>query len=220
LLESEFDPTLHTSICSLLVRLISHQPAVLFSQNKPATTNQPAVLFTHKRSASATSHQPTEQAVGRRRGGGGMGWQRQAALKEAGGGRAAIRGRRGRQEAVYGGLWALDYFLFFWPHCVNLFMGSTLSKDHFFWAIHRDRVGPCTCSCPSLPPRVLPHPPRDPRTFFLLPASTFFLPARAALHAIGPCAALHTPLPSCSLSLFGAPAPSFPTASVFSLVLS
>jgi hypothetical protein len=27
-------------------------------------------------------------------------------------------------------------------------------------------------------------------------------------------------LPSCSLSLFGAPAPSFPTASVFSLVLS
>jgi hypothetical protein len=45
-----------TSTFSLFVRLISHQPAVLFCQNKPATSNQ------HK-SAPAISHQPNEQAV-------------------------------------------------------------------------------------------------------------------------------------------------------------
>jgi hypothetical protein len=44
--------------------LISHQPAVLFSHNKPATSNQPAVLFSQNKSAPAISHQPTEQAVG------------------------------------------------------------------------------------------------------------------------------------------------------------
>jgi hypothetical protein len=43
--------------------LISHQPAVLFSQNKPATSNQPAVLFSQNKPAPAISHQPTEQAV-------------------------------------------------------------------------------------------------------------------------------------------------------------
>jgi hypothetical protein len=43
--------------------LISHQPAVLFSRNKPATSNQPAVLFSQNKSASAISRQPTEQAV-------------------------------------------------------------------------------------------------------------------------------------------------------------
>jgi hypothetical protein len=50
-------------INSLFVRLISHQPAVLFSQNKPATINQPAVLFSHSKSAPAISHQPNEQTV-------------------------------------------------------------------------------------------------------------------------------------------------------------
>jgi hypothetical protein len=48
---------------SLFVRLINHQPAVLFSQNKPATINQPAVLFSHSKSAPAISHQPNEQAA-------------------------------------------------------------------------------------------------------------------------------------------------------------
>jgi hypothetical protein len=43
--------------------LISHQPAVLFSQNKPATINQPAVLFSQNKSAPAISHQPNEHAV-------------------------------------------------------------------------------------------------------------------------------------------------------------
>jgi hypothetical protein len=47
---------------SLFVRLISHQPAVLFSQNKPATSNQSAVLFSHNKSASAIS-QPNEQTT-------------------------------------------------------------------------------------------------------------------------------------------------------------
>jgi hypothetical protein len=47
---------------SLFVRLISHQPAVLFSRNKPATSNQPAVLFSQNKSAPAIGHQPNEQA--------------------------------------------------------------------------------------------------------------------------------------------------------------
>jgi hypothetical protein len=49
---------------SLFVWLISHQPTVLFSQNKPAISNQPTVLFSHNKSAPAISHQPNEQAVG------------------------------------------------------------------------------------------------------------------------------------------------------------
>jgi hypothetical protein len=48
---------------TLFARFISHQPAVLFSQNKPATTNQPAVLFSQNKPAPAISHQPTEQAL-------------------------------------------------------------------------------------------------------------------------------------------------------------
>jgi hypothetical protein len=47
---------------SLFARLISHQPVVLFSQNKPATGNQPTVLFSQNKPAPAISHQPTEQA--------------------------------------------------------------------------------------------------------------------------------------------------------------
>jgi hypothetical protein len=43
-------------ICALFVWLISHQPAVLFSQNKPDITNQPAVLFSHNKPASVISH--------------------------------------------------------------------------------------------------------------------------------------------------------------------
>jgi hypothetical protein len=44
----------HTSP-SLFAWLISHQPTVLFSHNKPATSNQPAVLFSQNKPASATS---------------------------------------------------------------------------------------------------------------------------------------------------------------------
>jgi hypothetical protein len=51
------------SIYVLFVWLISHQPAVLFSQNKPNTSNQLAVLFSQNKSASDISHQPNEQAV-------------------------------------------------------------------------------------------------------------------------------------------------------------
>jgi hypothetical protein len=47
---------------ALFAWLISHQPAVLFSHNKPATSNQPAVLFSQNKPASAISHQPNEQA--------------------------------------------------------------------------------------------------------------------------------------------------------------
>jgi hypothetical protein len=47
----------------VFVRLISHQPAVLFSQNKPATSNQPTVFFSHNKPAPAISHQPNEQAA-------------------------------------------------------------------------------------------------------------------------------------------------------------
>jgi hypothetical protein len=51
--------------CALFAWLISHQPTVLFSQNKPATSNQPAVLFSQNKPAPAISHQPTEQAYAR-----------------------------------------------------------------------------------------------------------------------------------------------------------
>jgi hypothetical protein len=37
----------------LFAWLISHQPAVLFSHNKPATSNQPAVLFSQNKPAPA-----------------------------------------------------------------------------------------------------------------------------------------------------------------------
>jgi hypothetical protein len=42
--------------------LISHQPTVLFSQNKPATSNQPEPASSTLLSEQ-TSHQPTEQAA-------------------------------------------------------------------------------------------------------------------------------------------------------------
>jgi hypothetical protein len=48
---------------SLFAWFISHQPAVFFSQNKPATSNQPAVLFSQNKPAPAISHQPNEQVV-------------------------------------------------------------------------------------------------------------------------------------------------------------
>jgi hypothetical protein len=47
----------------LFVRLITHQPTILFSQNKPAISNQPVVLFSQNKSAPAISHQPNEQAA-------------------------------------------------------------------------------------------------------------------------------------------------------------
>jgi hypothetical protein len=42
-------------LVALFVWLISHQPVVLFSQNKPATSNQPAVLFSQNKPAPAIS---------------------------------------------------------------------------------------------------------------------------------------------------------------------
>jgi hypothetical protein len=53
----------NNSIYALFAWLISHQPAVLFSQNKPATSNQPTVLFSQNKPALTISHQPNEQAV-------------------------------------------------------------------------------------------------------------------------------------------------------------
>jgi hypothetical protein len=50
---------------ALFAWLISHQPAVLFSHNKPATRNQPALLFSQNKPAPVISHQPTEQAARR-----------------------------------------------------------------------------------------------------------------------------------------------------------
>jgi hypothetical protein len=49
---------------TLFVWLISHQPAVLFSQNKPAITNQSAVHFSQNKPAPIISHQPNERAEG------------------------------------------------------------------------------------------------------------------------------------------------------------
>jgi hypothetical protein len=39
---------------ALIAWLISHQSIVLFSQNKPATSNQPAVLFSQNKPATST----------------------------------------------------------------------------------------------------------------------------------------------------------------------
>jgi hypothetical protein len=50
------------AIDALFVWLISHQPTVLFSQNKPTTGNQPSVLFSQNKPAPTISHQPNEQA--------------------------------------------------------------------------------------------------------------------------------------------------------------
>jgi hypothetical protein len=47
---------------ALFVWLISHQSAVLFSQNKPTTSNQPAVLFSQNKSTPTINNQPNEQA--------------------------------------------------------------------------------------------------------------------------------------------------------------
>jgi hypothetical protein len=49
---------------TLFAWLISHQPAVLFSQNKPATNNQPAVLFSQNKTAPVINHQPNEAVSG------------------------------------------------------------------------------------------------------------------------------------------------------------
>jgi hypothetical protein len=47
----------------LFASLISHQQALLFSQNKSATSNQPVVLFSQDKPAPVISHQPNEQTV-------------------------------------------------------------------------------------------------------------------------------------------------------------
>jgi hypothetical protein len=49
-------------LIALFAWLISHQPTVLFSQNKPAISNQPAVHFSQNKPTPAISHQPNEQA--------------------------------------------------------------------------------------------------------------------------------------------------------------
>jgi hypothetical protein len=48
---------------ALFVWLISHQPALLFFQNKPAITNQSAVHFSQNKPAPAISQQPNERAA-------------------------------------------------------------------------------------------------------------------------------------------------------------
>jgi hypothetical protein len=48
---------------ALFVWLISHQPTILFSQNKSTINNQSAVLFSQNKPAPAISHQPNEQVV-------------------------------------------------------------------------------------------------------------------------------------------------------------
>jgi hypothetical protein len=55
-------PITNTPTIGLFVWLISHQSAVLFSQNKSATRNQPAVFFSQNKSAPDISHQSNEQA--------------------------------------------------------------------------------------------------------------------------------------------------------------
>jgi hypothetical protein len=42
-------------MCAMFVWLISHQPTVIFSQNKPTKSNQPTILFSQNILALATS---------------------------------------------------------------------------------------------------------------------------------------------------------------------
>jgi hypothetical protein len=58
--------TFKTANRALFVWLISHQPTVLFYQNKSATSNQPTVRFSQNESAPAISHQPNEQVANQR----------------------------------------------------------------------------------------------------------------------------------------------------------
>jgi hypothetical protein len=51
------------NVYAMFVWLISHQPAVLFSHNKLATSNQPPVILSQYKSALATNHHSNEQAV-------------------------------------------------------------------------------------------------------------------------------------------------------------
>jgi hypothetical protein len=44
---------------ALFAWFISHQPTILFSQNKPATSNQPAVLLSQNKSAPASATSQT-----------------------------------------------------------------------------------------------------------------------------------------------------------------
>jgi hypothetical protein len=54
-----------TAPYSLFARLISHQPAVLFSQNEPATSNQPQpASSTLLSEQTSTSHQPPANRTG------------------------------------------------------------------------------------------------------------------------------------------------------------
>jgi hypothetical protein len=48
---------------ALFAWLISHQPAVFFSHNKPTTSNQSAVFLSQNKPAPTISHQPNEQAA-------------------------------------------------------------------------------------------------------------------------------------------------------------
>jgi hypothetical protein len=50
-------------VSTLFTWLISHQPVVLFSHNKPATSNQLVVLFSQNKSAPAISHQPNHRPI-------------------------------------------------------------------------------------------------------------------------------------------------------------
>jgi hypothetical protein len=51
-------PLQRLAIYTLFVWLISHQSAVLFSQNKSTISNQPAVFLSQNESAPVISHQP------------------------------------------------------------------------------------------------------------------------------------------------------------------
>jgi hypothetical protein len=45
----------------LFICLINHEPAVLFSKNKPATSNQPAVLFSeHQQPTTSQTNRPQD----------------------------------------------------------------------------------------------------------------------------------------------------------------
>jgi hypothetical protein len=63
LLQEPWTVTHLDQLTTLFAWLISHQTAVLFSRNKPATSNQPTILYSQNKPAPAVSHQPNEHLL-------------------------------------------------------------------------------------------------------------------------------------------------------------
>jgi hypothetical protein len=121
--EAQRKSLLSDCTCALFAWLISHQPAVLFSQNKPATSNQPAVPFSQNKPAPATSHQPTEQTDGWKIEYGSFNLE---ALK-------FLMHFREPRSSLYFYFYTYSYFFLFLIFLFSFFLSFFLSFSHSFF---------------------------------------------------------------------------------------